>query len=112
MAKKHNVTILPNGRIQYRSKKSLDAFQRDAKEQIDVALTETLEPLSEAFSGRMKLVSDINPVVYATARDVMRYGAFFRYCKKTDRRSFNLTASAVFQINPGPKLRTPNGVRK
>jgi hypothetical protein len=112
LALKHKVTLLPQGRIQATSQKDLDAFNFEAQSEIDSSVVESLDFLSTAISAETQTIRAINPVVYEAVRDVMRYGAFFRYCKKKNPTNFASTVRLVAGVTPMPAVRVPNCVTK
>lgn len=49
-----------------------------------------LSELSEKVSGEVKMIRQINPEVWDAGTVVMRYAAFFRYCKQKNPTQWNL----------------------
>lgn len=60
-----------------------------------------VKPLNEKISKETKMLRDINPAVWDAATNVMRYAAFFRYCK---RKNPNQWLNFINQIKKAPPL--------
>jgi hypothetical protein len=84
--------------------------EKEIKERMDEAVILPLKALSDLLNQNMYLVKAINPVVYNCARDVMRYSAFFRYCKLKNPANFERIKERISRIDITPNIATPNGI--
>jgi len=71
-----------------------------------------LKNLSEKISSQIKLLHDANPAVYNSLVNVMRYAAFFRYCKRQYPSMWNSFLGKITQVSIYPNLETPSIVQK
>jgi hypothetical protein len=79
---------------------------------MDRAMVTHLQDFSDELHRNINLVENINPVVYQCVRDVMRYAAFFRYCKEENLNNFNELEEILGKIGITPNIETPNGLAK
>jgi hypothetical protein len=79
---------------------------------LDRAMVTHLQDFSDELHRNINLVEKINPVVYQCVRDVMRYAAFFRYCKEENPNNFNAIEEIISKIDITPNIETPNGLTK
>ncbi len=84
--------------------------EKEIKDRMDEAVILPLKDLSDLLNQNMYLVKAINPVVYNCARDVMRYSAFFRYCKLKNPANFEKIKERISSIDITPNIATPNGI--
>jgi hypothetical protein len=68
---------------------------------------ESLTTLSQFVNARLSLVRSINPVVWDAATTVMRYSAFFRYCKANNAAAWQAFLNRVDTIKVQPAVETP-----
>jgi hypothetical protein len=66
-----------------------------------------LEKLSNFVNERIEMVRDINPSVWDAATTVMRYSAFFRYCKENDPAAWQAFLGSVNALAIRPAVKTP-----
>jgi hypothetical protein len=66
-----------------------------------------LKEYSERFSARVDLLQSINPAIWDAAANLMRFGAFFRYCKDNYPDQWKSFLQQTGNINVEPKLNTP-----
>jgi hypothetical protein len=85
--------------VELRARKTLD---QPAYQEV-VQLTE----LGDFVNNRIELVRKINPNVWAAARTVMRYAAFFRYCNENAPADWQAFARRVSSISAQPAVSTP-----
>jgi hypothetical protein len=63
--------------------------------------------LSQFVNARIELVRSINPIVWDAATTVMRYSAFFRYCKENNPSAWQDFVARVGAIQIRPSVMTP-----
>ena len=66
-----------------------------------------LETLSNFVNERIEIVRDINPTVWDAATTVMRYSAFFRYCRENDPAAWQAFLGRVSTLAIRPVVKTP-----
>jgi hypothetical protein len=67
--------------------------------------------LSDDMYRNLPLIEEMNPVVFGCIRDVMRYAAFFRYCKEENPVNFKEIEDTIRRIHITPNIETPNGIQ-
>jgi len=65
------------------------------------------EAFSTALSGKQENLRGINPAVWDSAVALMRYGAFFRYCKAEHPEAWGRFLRSISSVEPEPAVRTP-----
>lgn len=80
-----------------------------------IADAETVVPLteySERISGESKMMRRINPTIWDTGVNVMRYAAFFRYYKAKYPSQWQAFLARVRRVPVSPQVRTPTIMKR
>jgi len=65
------------------------------------------QELSDRISSRPEMLRAINPAAWDTGVAVMRYAAFFRYCKKNHPDAWRRLQSELAEVPVNPAITTP-----
>ncbi|MCL6591982.1 MAG: hypothetical protein K6U80_18790 [Firmicutes bacterium] len=110
LAKKYDVTFTGNSIKGYDNDKMKQAVAEYNDIQ-DHAAVIFLEDFSDDVYQNIELVRQANPVVYEAVNDVMRFSAFFRYCKTNNPKNWLSVKTKIQTIKPAPKVTTFNAAR-
>lgn len=63
--------------------------------------------LTKRIRGKRAVIQKVNPVVYNAANQTMRFAAFFRYIKKTDKVLWGNFLKQLQHVQIEPSIKTP-----
>jgi hypothetical protein len=82
----------------------------ETRYELEATRVEHLKALSDSFSSRAGQIAAINPAVWQSAVRTMQYGAFFRYCRKSNPAGWERFVTSVGSVTPAPIVQTPGEV--
>ena len=105
--------------VKYLMAKQIDPGTEETPEVIKIVekiysnpKVEVLDALIAEFKQKRDSVRGLNPLVFDSATQMMRYSAFFRYLRQNSPKTWKPFVASLKNVQAAPRVETPNTMGK